>query len=71
MADDHGSEQRPPILITRSSDNRFYDVNGARDLSFEDLQEMVMDGTPFEIRDIATQADVTADVVNDILDSLA
>jgi polyhydroxyalkanoate synthesis regulator protein len=70
MADDHGSEQTP-VLITRSSDNRFYDVNGARDLSFGELQEMVMDGTPFEIRDVATQADVTADVVNDILDSLA
>ena len=69
MIDERRPQQPTPVQIIRTSDRRFQDATG-HDLPFDALQEMVLDGTPFEIHDAGTGADVTAEVVNEIMDSL-
>ena len=71
MVDERRPNERAPVLIVRTRDGRFQDTDGSRELVFEVLQELVLDGTPFEIRDDDTGQDITTAVVNEIMDSLA
>jgi hypothetical protein len=69
MIDERRPQEPTPVLIIRTADGHFQDA-ASRDLPFDVLQEMVLDGTPFEIHDADTGADVTSEVVNEVMDSL-
>jgi len=58
------------VLIKRYGGTRLYRPDASRYLSLEDVERLVADGTPIEVRDAATGADITPRTLRAVADLL-
>jgi polyhydroxyalkanoate synthesis repressor PhaR len=62
--------QADPILIKRYAGRRLYNTATLTYVSLDDLANMVLEHRRFVVRDVDTGADITREILDQVLDQL-